>query len=136
MVERKVTYEELTTGYEFPPATLSLDKKLVTDYLNAVEDGNAIYDENKVVPPMAVAARAMIAMASAMVLPAGTIHVSQEVSFTNLAKVGEILTSRARVSRRVERGKLHMLTISIEVVNRDATPVTTGETSFILPYPA
>lgn len=132
----KVDIENLTAGYEFPPAGFQLDSETMKKYLDAVEDKNDIYEQLHAVPPLAISALAMSAMFTAMTLPAGTIHVSQNLDFITLAKPGEKLTSYAKVNRNVERGKLHMLTIGIKVLNQNKTTVLTGETSFILPQAA
>lgn len=133
MTQPKIEYEKLTVGYEFAPAEFQLDEERVTDYLWAVSDDTSIYEENGVVPPMAIAALAMAALSTGMVLPDGTIHVSQDLEFSELASIGEKLTSHARVNRKVERGKFHILNIGINVTNQENTKVITGETSFILP---
>jgi acyl dehydratase len=101
--------------------------------VRAVEDITRIYEDSNSVPPMAVAALAMAAMGKQMELPPGSIHVSQEFEFTNVVKLGETLTSYATVKRNLARGKLHMLTIGINVVNREKNTVVSGETGFILP---
>jgi hypothetical protein len=136
MTESKIEYEKLSTGYEFPPAGFRLDGEKVAAYLNAVEDHNRIYEEQQVVPPMAITALAMAALSAAMVLPPGSIHVSQTLEFVRAVSIGEELTSHARVNRKVERGKFHMLNIGINVVNRQKTTVLSGETGFILPLAA
>ena len=133
MIQQRIEYEKLTTGYEFTPTSFKLDSKVVMAYLKAVEDNNRIYEEAKIVPPMAIAALAMAAMSTRLVLPPGAIHVSQEVAFINTANIDEMLISYAKVNRKVERGKFHMLTIGINVENQEKTTVITGETSFILP---
>ncbi len=133
MTRRKIELDKLTAGYEFPPATFRLEEKLVTAYLTAVEDENKIYKEHKIAPPLAIAALAMAAMGKQMSLPAGSIHVSQQLQFVATAGIGKALTSHARVNRRVERGRLNMMTVGISVLNQEKAPVLTGETSFILP---
>ncbi len=133
MTQARIEYEKLTAGYEFTPAEFQLDEEKVAAYLQAVDDNTRIYEENKVVPPMAVAALAMAALSTGLVLPDGTIHVSQDLEFNEMAVTGERLTSHARVNRKVERGKFHMLTIEINVTNQKNKKVITGETSFILP---
>mgnify|MGYP005854978053 CR=1 FL=1 len=135
MTPQKVDYANLIPGYEFAPASFTLDSERVRAYLKAVQDSTDIYEEDRIVPPMAISALAMTAMAQGLVLPPGAIHVSQELKFVDTVKQGETLTSHARVSRKVERGKFHMLAISINVLNQKKTPVLTGETSFILPLP-
>ena len=66
-------------------------------------------------------------------MPPGAIHVSQDLQFLSLIGIDETLTSHARVNRKVERGKFHMLTIGIDVKNQKQITVLSGETSFILP---
>ncbi len=133
MAQEKIDYQKLTTGYQFAPAGFRLDDQRVKAYLDAVEDRNSIYDEHGIVPPMAMAALAMAAMSSTLALPPGAIHVSQNLEFINLAGIGEELTSHATVNRRAERGKFHMLTIGINILNQSRATVLSGETCFILP---
>lgn len=129
----KIDLGKLITGFGFPPTTLKLDAGKISVYVKAIEDTTRIYEDNNVVPPMAVAALAMAAMGRQMELPPGSIHVSQEFEFADIVKLGEILTSYAMVKRNVARGKLHMLTIGINVVNQEKNTVVSGETGFILP---
>ncbi|UCB43758.1 MAG: MaoC family dehydratase [Dehalococcoidales bacterium] len=133
MAQQEIDYKELSNGYEFTPVDFQPDDKMVTAYLSAIEGDKRIYGENKLVPPMAVAALAMASMAEAISLPPGTIHVSQEFQFLGTVSINESLTSYARVNRKIERGKFHMLTIEINVTNQNNAKVITGETSFILP---
>jgi acyl dehydratase len=132
-VPSKINYEKLATGYQFAPSSFRLDSQRVRAYLKAVEDHNSVYAEQQIVPPMAIAALAMAAMFSGLDLPPGAIHVSQSLEFVGLVRVGEELTSYARVSRKTERGKFHLLTIGIDVLNKNKVTVLSGETSFILP---
>ena len=129
----KVDLEKLITGFGFPPAVFKLDTGKVSAYVKAVGDTTRIYEDSNSVPPMAVAALAMAAMGRQMELPPGSIHVSQEFEFSNIVRLGETLTSYATVKRNVSRGKLHMLTVGIDVINHDKNTVVSGETGFILP---
>jgi hypothetical protein len=133
MAHQKIDYEKLTTGYEFVPSGFSIDAESVDKYLDAVDGSKGIYKKNNSVPPMSRAALAMTAMAEGLSMPPGAIHVSQEITFRNSARINENLTSHARVNRIVKRGKLHMLSIGINVINDKNIPVLEGETSFILP---
>ena len=94
------------------------------------------YEEQGIVPPMAIAALSMAAMSELITLPPGAIHVSQELQFLDTVSVDEDLTSQAKVNRKVERGNIRMLTIGINVLNQQKSTVLTGETSFILPSAA
>jgi acyl dehydratase len=102
-------------------------------YLDAVNGDKIIYEKDNIVPPMSIAALAMTAMAEGLSMPPGAVHVSQDIRFVNTVSIDEELTSFARVNRIVKRGKIHMLSIGINVVNDENIPVLEGETSFILP---
>ena len=132
MTEEKIKYENLTTGFNFAPSAFKVDAKTVALYLKATDDHNAEY-EDKLIPPMAIAAMAMKAMAERFDLLPGTVHVSQQLEFLNTASIDETLTSYAGVARKIVRGKFHMLTISIKVLNQQQETVITGEIGFILP---
>ncbi|UCD08416.1 MAG: MaoC family dehydratase [Dehalococcoidales bacterium] len=133
MAQQKVDFDKLTTGYEFEPSVFSITGESVDKYLDAVNGSRGIYEKNNTVPPMSITALAMAAMAERLSMPSGAIHVSQEVQFLNQVRLGEELISYARVNRVVKRGKLHMLSIGITVVNDKNISVLSGETSFILP---
>ena len=125
----------MKAGQEFPPAAFHVDSETVDDYLKAVEEDNVIYQNTELVPPMALAALALKALINAISMPPGTIHVSQEFEFIATVNTQDTLTSQARVSRIQERGKLHLMTVNISVVNQEQKPVLAGKTSFVLPVP-
>ncbi len=129
----KTGYQDLKAGQEFPPAAFQVDSEIVADYLKAVEENNAIYQNTGLVPPMALAALALKALINTISMPPGTIHVSQEFEFIAAANTQDTLTSQAKVSRVQERGKLHLMTVDINVVNQEQKPVLAGKTSFVLP---
>ncbi len=106
---------------------------MVAVYLRAVDEGSSLYQNLKVVPPMAVAALAMAALSRSISLPSGAIHVSQELEFINTVNTGDTTTSHARVIRNRKRGELHLLTIELRVLNNKREPVLVGTSSFILP---
>ena len=133
MTQQKIDFEQLTTGYEFEPSNFSIDDNSVNKYLNAVDGSKGIYEKNNTVPPMTIAALAMTAMAEGLTMTPGAIHVSQDIQFLKQVNTNEKLISYARVNRKVNRGKIHMLSIGIKVVNNMNTAVLTAETSFILP---
>jgi len=133
MSERKTDYGQLEIGYDFPPASYQLDSSTVANYLRAVGETSNLYQDLEIVPPIAVAALAMAALSERMTLPAGAIHVSQELEFLSIVKTKDTITSYARVTRNQKRGKLHFLTIGLNACNNKQEAVLAGETSFILP---
>ncbi len=133
MVTKKVSFNQLEPGYEFPSSSFKLDGSAVSAYLRAAEDTTILYQGSALVPPLAVAALAMTALTEGIILPPGTIHVSQEFELSATVTTDDTLTSFASVSRKHSRGKLHLLTVSFKVLNQKEQAVLTGKTSFILP---
>ena len=133
--ELKIEYSQLEVGYEFSPGSYKLDSSIVATYLKAVEDTSRLYQDTKLVPPMAIAAYALAALSQSICLPPGTIHVSQEFEFIDMVSVNDRLTSYAKVSRKQSRGKFHLLAIDLNVFNQRQKAVLAGKTSFILPEP-
>ncbi|MFC1946173.1 MaoC family dehydratase N-terminal domain-containing protein [Chloroflexota bacterium] len=129
----KVGFENLEAGYEFPEACVTLEAADVDTYLKAVGETSPLYRRKSLVPPTAVAARAMAALAECISLQPGTIHVSQELEFSAAVKVGDSITMHARVGRRQERSGMRLLAIELEVRCGPSAVVMRGRTSFILP---
>jgi len=129
--QKRVALEKLSEGDEFPPVSLVIDGDRAREYSSATETPTDFYEAD-IVPPMAVAALAMTAISAAMVLPPGSIHVSQTFNFVRPVKTGEPLTSQARVVRKMERGRFRMLSIGITVSTQQQETVLEGETGFIL----
>jgi acyl dehydratase len=126
-------YEKLNTGDELPAASFCLDSRMVKAYLEATKDNHPIYEEQQIVPPLAILARCMAVISSGLTLPPGTIHVSQELNLLATVNINEVLTSYASVKRKIERGKFRLLNIGIRVLNEKGISVLTGECSFMLP---
>ncbi len=134
MPERhKIEYAQLETGYEFRPASYRLDAQMVAAYLRAVDETSRLYQDSELVPPMAIAALAMASLLESISLPGGAIHVSQEIEFIDSVRIKDTITCHASVSRKQERGKLHLMTIDLDVFNQKQKAVLSGKTSFILP---
>ena len=132
--QKKVEFIQMESGFEFPPSSYEMDADMVSIYCRAVEETSALFNSD-VVPPTVAFAYAIAAMADAMVPAPGTIHVSQEIEFLDVIKVGDMLTSCAKVSRKQERGKLRILSVDIKIHNQEGKAVLTGKTGLILPQP-
>ena len=123
-----MSYEELTPGYEFPPASYELTSSLISKYLKAVDSPS-----DEVVPPLAIAAYAMTAMTGALSLPPGSIHASQEFEFFKLVPVGTTINCQAKVARKLDRGKLHILELELNVFAQEGGKVQSGKATIVLP---
>jgi acyl dehydratase len=131
--QSKTEYYQLSVGFEFPPRSYCLDSSAVDLYLDAVKENNGLFRQEGLVPPMAVTAFAMAALSQAITMPSGTIHVSQELDFLKVVKVGDSITCSSKVSRKIERGGLRLMNVDISVSNQNQETVLTGRVGFVLP---
>jgi acyl dehydratase len=131
--QAKTEYYQLSVGFEFPPRSYTLDSSAVDLYLEAVKENKDFFRQEGLVPPMAVTAFAMSALSQEIAMPSGTIHVSQELDFLKAVKVGDTITCRSKVSRKIERGGLRLMNVDISVANQNQETVLTGRVGFVLP---
>ena len=130
MQDASVTYEELVPDYEFSAVNYDLSEPLISKYLQAVDiSGNGF------VPPLAIAAYALQAMAGALSLPPDTIaiHTSQEIEFFKLVPVGTMIRCHAKVARKITRASMRMLVLELNVFNQDEDKIQSGKTTIVLP---
>jgi acyl dehydratase len=129
MTDKSISYEELISGYKFPPASYDLSVSLVSKYLEAVDGAG-----NGFVPPLAITALAIATMAGAIPLPPGTIaiHASQELEFFKLVPIGTTIECRIGVAQKIARGKMSMLILELEVFDQGKEKVQSGKTTIAL----
>ncbi len=130
MPDKTISYEELTPGYKFPPVTYELKESFVSKYLRAVDSTGDGF-----VPPLAVAACAIAAMTKSVPLPPGTIaiHASQELEFLNLVPIGATIECCIEVAQKIARGKMSMLGLRLEILDKDKEKVQSGRAGIALP---
>jgi len=130
MQDANVTYEELVPDYEFSPVNYDLSEPLISKYLQAVDISDGGF-----VPPMAIAAYSLQAMAGALSLPpdAIAIHTSQEIEFFKLVPVGATIECHAKVARKITRASMRMLVLELNVFNQDKEKVQSGKTTIVFP---
>jgi len=127
---KTISYEELIPGYKFPPATYELSTSLVSKYLNAVGSAG-----DEFVPPLAITACAIAAMTGSLSLPPGTIaiHASQELEFFKLVPIGATIECHTTVAQKITRGKMSMLILELEVLDKGKEKVQSGKATIALP---
>lgn len=130
MSVKAVSYEELTPGYKFPPATYELSASFVSKYLKAVDGAGMGF-----VPPLAITACAIATMTRSVPLPAGTIaiHASQDLEFFKPVLIGTTIECQIGVAQKIGRGKMSMLILEIEVLDKDKERVQSGKATIALP---
>jgi len=136
----QVQYDQMDTGYEFPPASYNLDAEIISKYLEAAGESSSLYWQSEnhqalsgLVPPMAITTYVMTMLMQKISLPPGSIHVSQEIEFLKATEVGTRITCHAKVSQKWQRSKFHLLTIDLNVFDQNKELVQTGKVGFILP---
>lgn len=121
----------LPKGYEFPPATFSLTREWVAEYVTAVGDEAIGALGEGFVPPMALAAQSIRALIEASPLPDGALHAGQELSFKRAVRIGEALTANARVVSRGERAGWVLMSVDFAVLaNGDSVMTGRGTITF------
>ena len=135
-----VRCDQLDTGYEFAPASYNLDAEIISKYLEAVGESSSLYWQSDnpqaltgLVPPMAITTYAMTMLLQRLSLPPGSIHVTQKIEFLKAVEVGTRITCHAKVSQNWKRGKFHLLTIDLSVLDQSKELVQSGKVGFILP---
>jgi hypothetical protein len=130
MPVKTISYEELIPGYKFPTATYELSASLVSKYLKAVDSPGDGF-----VPPLAITACAITAMTGSFSLPSGTmvIHASQELEFFKLVPIGATIECHIGVVQKITRGKMGMLILEFEVLDKVKEKVQSGRATIALP---
>jgi hypothetical protein len=128
-----INYEELVPGFEFAPVSYELSASLISQYLKAVDNSTELDTFKEFVPPLAISACAMAAMSGMLSLPPGSIHISQELEFFKLIPIGSRVSCRAKVTRKLNRKRLHILVLELNIFDQDKEKVQRGEATIMLP---
>ena len=130
MPDKAISYEELMPGYKFPPATYELKPSFVSKYLRAVDSSGDGF-----VPPLAITACAIATMTKSIPLPPDTIaiHASQELEFLKLVPIGATIECHIGVAQKIARGKMSMLILELEILDKGREKVQSGKATIALP---
>jgi hypothetical protein len=130
MPDKTISYEELTPGYKFSPATYELNASFVSKYLRAVDSSGDGF-----VPPLAITACAIAAMTKTIPVPPGTIaiHASQELEFLKMVPIGTTIECHIGVAQKIARGKMSMLVLELEILDKNKEKVQSGRATIALP---
>jgi hypothetical protein len=128
-----IDYHELSVGHEFPRSTFRLNSRMIDSFRKAVEEPAHASWRRDTVPPMAVAAAALGALAERVNFPFGSIHLTQELDFKIPVMREERLTCCGKLLSRKDKRDIHLLTIGVNVYNQQKQLVMAGKTSFVLP---
>ena len=129
-------YGELEAGQVVSRHSYCLDSALVSNYVEAVQDGGgALSDESGVelVPAMAVAALSMRGVVEDLRIPGGTLHVGQEFEFSGAVNVGNSVDCVATLAQNSVRGEWRFLVVECLVSGEDDAQVMKGKSTIMIP---
>jgi len=122
----------LAKGDRLEPVGIDLTDEWVRGYINAVED-QAIVGMGACAPPMSLAALAIRALLAQSPLPAGSIHVAQELSFLRPVAIGERLYTHAEILSRGDRQAWVMMGVRLCVRDSAGDLVMDGRATITFP---
>ena len=129
-------YGELEAGQVVSRHSYCLDSALVSNYVEAVQDGSgALSDDSGVelVPAMAVAALSMRGVVEDLRIPGGTLHVGQEFEFSGAVKLGDSVDCVATLAQNSARGEWRFLVVECLVSGEDDAQVMKGKSTIMIP---
>ena len=126
-------YSSLKAGQKVCDGRYTLTSRDIAEYVSAVSDSSPMYSDGSTAPPTAVAALALKSVLEALAIPAGTIHVGQELEFKEHVRAGQDLSCEATLVQNSVRGNSRFLSIAIEVRNEEGASVLQGKSTIVVP---
>ena len=121
------------TAQEIDLGRWTVTQEFVDTYLEAVENQSVIYQEAKVAPPLALAARVLGLLLKKLSLPPGAVHTSQEVYSQRAIEVGQEVWGSARASRPLHRGQWQFISTAFVLSNKEGKTFLKGKTTVMVP---
>ena len=125
----------LEPGHLLADREIVITASMADAYLRAVGDECALYAQEGLVPPMAVAALVMAEAMDAVDLPAGTVHTGQELTFSCAVAVGSAVRCSAAVAANSVRRGTRFLTLGLRG-ERDGAAAVEGRAALAIPEEA
>ena len=120
-------------GEDFNLGSWVVGHDLAEEYLRVVDDGSSVYRDLGVVPPLALAARALGALLKELGLPPGAIHASQELDCRRTVSLGEEVSCIARLSRPIRRGDWQFISADFNMYAADGEGLISGKSTVLVP---
>ena len=124
--------QQLEAGSELIIGPFQVDASAVEAYLCSTEGDSSFYEEMEAVPPLAVAGRTLGALIESRSMPAGSVHIGQELQFQDTVKPGQELLCSTKVSRVSNRAGWRIMVLDLTVQEKERT-VLTGKATVMLP---
>jgi|GEM_PF-291571 len=129
----KISWTSLAKGLELPTSHYQLSREWVQQYIEATEDSATVALGDEAVPAMAVAALAVRSLLEGIELPAGALHVGQELECRRDVRVGEGLVTKAQVASAGKRSGWFLAAIDLRVEDESGEAVLTGRSTVTAP---
>ena len=126
-------YSALKAGDLISDRRCHLDADTIRSYVLAVDDRSPLASSGEVVPPMALAALSVRGVVQDLDIPGGTLHLGQEVEFTDTVVVGETISCTAEMAQNSVRGGQRVLVIRLIVEAGDDRVVMKGKSTIAVP---
>ena len=117
-----IDYSKLDLGQQIFNYRYTMNKELVSRYIEAVSDKSELYLKELLVPPMCIAALSLRA-----------VHVGLELVFMGAVLVGDKLDCRATLLQNAVRKEWRFVVVKLEVDNCEKRRVMEGKGTILIP---
>ena len=111
-------------------------EEYLRDYLAAVGDSTRSYFQHGLVPPVALAARALGSLLQYLDLPPGAVHSLQEIETLEPVSLHQKITGAASISPPRRRGGMEFITAGFTLRDGQAREVLAGKSTVLVMEPA
>ncbi len=118
-----VLLTDLSAGQTFDTITFQVTADQVRAYRNAVGDTLSLYDDDGVLPPLAVAALALGALLERVKLPDGSLHASESLETRAAVRPDSTVECRARLAQRSQRAGWVVSVLETELRSEGRTAI-------------
>jgi 3-hydroxybutyryl-CoA dehydratase len=111
-------------------------EEYLRDYVAAVGDATPGYFQHGLVPPVALAARALGTLLEYLDLPPGAVHSLQEIAMLEPVSFDQKITGTASISPARHRGGLEFITAGFTLRDSQAREVLAGKSTVLVIQPS
>jgi hypothetical protein len=126
-------FHALRKGDAVPVFTFSVSADEVHAYLDATGGSAEVW--GRAVPPLALAALTLAGLMDEIPLPAGAVHVSQELESVQAVEHGDMVEARLTIAQQSVRQGTNVVVFAIELWT-DAGVALRGRTTVMAPLPS
>ena len=131
-----IDYSTLNPGDCVSQKSYVLDAATVSGYVDAVADRSRLDagdGDLDAVPPMAIAAMSLRGVVNDLQIPGGTLHVGQELQFSEAVSEGETVDCSATLLQNSVRGDWRYMVVRLVALDSKGREVLGGKSTIMLP---